>query len=258
MAQVSEERLDAARDYARRRLESEASFSANLYGFYGEAVEKIVAVILKYLITADDLMSGRIPEKARVEINRIIDELCEEIAESVYLLADDGRDDAWFLAFMKMEFETGGTFDDVLVKYGSNFGDQILMACAALMIVGMSSSSWVDFINRNIRDLYNHPFVKAAAKEKVSYFSPRGFGRGVPNNMSVAIENLGKHEIAQAWMLYDHETAVRDGAKGFYVYRGSSYDCPECDSHVGYHRITDMSALPPIHHHCYCYVVYEY
>lgn len=258
MAQVSEERLSAARDYARRRLESEASFSSNLYVFFGDAVEKIVNVILKYLVTADDLMTGRIPENAKVEIGRIIDDLCAEIAESVYLLADDGRDDAWFLAFMKMEFETGGTFDDVLMKYGERFGDQILMACAALMIVGMKSSSWVDFINRNIRDLYNHPFVKAAAKEKVSYFSPNGFGRGVPVNMSVAIENLGKHEIAQAWMLYDHETAVRDGAKGFYVYRGSSYDCPECDSHVGYHKITDMSALPPIHHHCYCFVVYEY
>ena len=212
MAQVSEERLDAARDYARRRLESEASFSANLYVFYGEAVEKIVAVILKYLITAEDLMSGRIPEKARVEINRIIDELCEEIAESVYLLADDGRDDAWFLAFMKMEFETGGTFDDVLMKYGERFGDQVLMACAALMLMGIPSSQWVSSITSNL----------------------------------------------QAWMLYDHETAVRDGAKGFYVYRGSSYDCPECDSHVGYHKITDMSALPPIHHHCYCFVVYEY
>jgi hypothetical protein len=258
MAQVSEERLDAARDYARRRLESEASFSANLYIFYEEAVRKIVEVVKKYLLTADDLMNGRIPEKAKAEINKIIDEMCEEIAESVYLLADDGRDDAWFLAFMKMEFETGGTFDDVLEKYGDRFGDQILMACAALMLMSVPFAQWVVSITSNIRDLFNSPFVKGASREKVSYFSPRGFGQGVPNNMSVAIENLGKHEIAQAWMLYDHETAVRDGAKGFYVYRGSSYDCPECDSHVGYHKVTDMSALPPIHHHCYCFVVYEY
>lgn len=258
MAQVSEERLDAARDYARRRLESEASFSANLYIFYEEAIKKIVEVVKKYLLTADDLMNGHIPEKAKAEINKIIDEMCEEIAESVYLLADDGRDDAWFLAFMKMEFETGGTFDDVLEKYGDRFGDQILMACAALMLMSVPFAQWVVSITTNIRDLFNSPFVRGASREKVSYFSPRGFGQGVPNNMSVAIENLGKHEIAQAWMRYDHETAVRDGAKGFYVYRGSSYDCPECDSHVGYHKITDMSALPPIHHHCYCFVVYEY
>lgn len=258
MAQVSEERLSAARDYARRRLESEASYSANLYVFLGEAVEKIVEVIKKYLITADDLMNGRIPEKAKAEIDRIIEDLCEEIAESVYLLADDGRDDAWFLSFMKTEFETGGTFDDVLVKYGRNFGDQILMACAALMLMGVPSSQWVTSINNNLRDLYNSPFVKGAAREKLSYFTPRGFGRGVPHNMGVAIENLGKHEIAQAWMRYDHETAVRDGAKGFHVFRGSSYDCPECDSHVGYHKITDLGSLPPIHHHCYCFVVYEY
>lgn len=47
------------------------------------------------------------------------------------------------------------------------------------------------------------------------------------------------------------------GAIGYYVFRGSTYDCPACDEQCGWlHPLTDMAV--PVHLHCCCVTVEAY
>lgn len=255
---MDEEMLNQAREYLARRLDSEQSYSTNLYALLAEAVEEICSIVRRYGITETQLMSDTIPDKARREIDNVIAELAAEIADMVFILSQDDRDDnAWFIAFLKREFSDGWNFDDRLRQYTKNFGNQVLMGIAALSILGVAYSEWSKSIAGNIRDIYNSPFVRAVRKQNLSYFSPMKLGRGVPHNMAIGLEFLGKQEIANAWMEYEYEESKKNGAKGYNIYRGSSYPCPECDDNVGWHDISEEFPIP-VHSHCYCFAVYVY
>lgn len=50
---------------------------------------------------------------------------------------------------------------------------------------------------------------------------------------------------------------TNSGAVGYYVFRGSTYDCPACDEQCGWpHPLTDM--VIPVHLHCLCITVPAY
>lgn len=254
---VTDEMRESAKDYLRRRLDNEDSYAENLDTWLREAIEKICAVIVKYALTAEQMMNNQIPEKAQREIDAIIDELSDEIAEAVLLLAKDERDnDDWFVNFLLREFEDGWTFSSRLEQYAKNFGKQVVMGVAALSLLDIASKSWASSIEGNMRAIYDAPFVKAVARERLSYFSPMKLGRGVPHNMSVALEFLGRQSIANAWMQWSYEEAKKSGAEGYFIFRGSSYPCDFCDDECRWHDISEPYPLP-IHPNCYCYVVYD-
>ena len=248
-----------AQDYLTRRIENEVSFGAALETALSFAVERICAVVSKYGISEEQLMNDQIPAKARREIDDIVEDLAADLAEDVLLLAKDTRDDIdWFTAFLKREFEDGWTFDTRLRGYTKSFSSQVLMAIAALQIAGIPSTLWQNLIRSNLKDLYNASFVRYARDRKLSYFSPIGFGRGAPHNMSVALDYLGRQVIANAWMQWDYEDNSERGAVGYYVERGSNYPCVECDGNaMRWHPIGEGLCVPT-HSHCCCVVIYVY
>jgi hypothetical protein len=84
-----------------------------------------------------------------------------------------------------------------------------------------------------------------------------------------AVGSGNSYEVGgSAWMLlnYTSMSAYNDalamkwtngGAIGYYVYRGSTYDCPICDEQCGWlHPLTDMAI--PAHPHCVCITVAAY
>lgn len=256
--EVTNEMKNAAKQYLQRRLENEGSFSSNLVMFLNAAIDEICSIISRYGVTSEQLLSNNIPANVLMEINVIIEELAADIADAVLILSQDERTDGeWFLLFLRKEFNDGWSFEDRLSQYTKNFSDQVLMAIAALSVTGVASSLWANNIKTNIRDIYNAPFVRTAAKNRLSRFAEKGFGRGVPHNMSIALDFLGKQEIANAWMQWEYEEAKSNDAIGFFIFRGSSYPCPECDEHVRYYDINEGFPLP-IHSHCYCFAVYIY
>ena len=84
------------------------------------------------------------------------------------------------------------------------------------------------------------------------------FRKSVPAVGSGNSYQIGK----SAWMLlnvtsmeaYNDALAMKwtnRGAKGYYVYRASNYDCPLCDEQCGFlHPLTEM--VVPVHPHCVC------
>ena len=84
-------------------------------------------------------------------------------------------------------------------------------------------------------------------------------GKGVEISSFGALDTILTTGIADAWMYWGYEDALARGAKGYFVERGSSYPCDECDSHCGvFHYITDEDNRPQFHAHCCCYIVYSY
>ena len=74
-----------------------------------------------------------------------------------------------------------------------------------------------------------------------------------------AIEKIADFAIGDAWMYWGWLDARDKGAKGYFVERGSSYPCDECQSHVGiFYPIEDEENRPQYHRNCCCYVVYSY
>lgn len=256
---VTQEAHDAAREYVRRRFENEVSFSSALDDVLGDGVDRICNIISRYGISGEQLMNGQIPRKAQLEIDGVIRQIAEELADDVLLLSQDERDDRdWFIAFMKREYEDGWHFDERLNLYTKNFGKQVIMAIAALSLLDVSSVSWATSIKGNLRDIYNAGFVKAARPQRLSYFSPIGMGRGVPHSMAVAIDYLCRQEIANAWMEWEYSEVQSRGALGYHVYRGSNYPCVECEHNAArFHPISEGLCVPS-HGHCCCYVVYIY
>lgn len=69
-----------------------------------------------------------------------------------------------------------------------------------------------------------------------------------------ALSLLTSFAITEGWMRWWGLNGIRNDAKGFFSFRGSSYPCSLCDSMIGYHPIADyMGAWHP---HCKCYFVF--
>lgn len=256
----NESEKEQARAYVRRRLENELSMERNLTVYFETAITRICDVLERYNITAQALMTGDIPQAVRTQINEVISWLIADIYEATAILAVDERDDdSLYLAMIAKEYEKGGTFESRLLEYCGNFGAQITMLYAACRLLDMPSSTIPDTAKKSIGDVYNSDVVTAVRHEKLSYFSPMHFGKGVPSDMSKAITGLTRWTIASAWEEYDYEEAKDKGAYGYWVFRGSTYPCPTCDEAAsGYWPIEDTNHHPLLHGNCMCYVVYDF
>jgi len=67
--------------------------------------------------------------------------------------------------------------------------------------------------------------------------------------------DLVVNEVKRGWM--EERGRENSGARYVHVFRGSSYDCPLCDSVVamGWQPV-GTAVIPPLHNHCCCYTVY--
>lgn len=86
------------------------------------------------------------------------------------------------------------------------------------------------------------------------------YGRGIPlSGAEQLLKNIDS-TVALAWGYEDYDFALRNGAIGFYVFRGSSYPCQTCQEQVGVFHPMEESVWshPPFHNNCVCYAVYVY
>ena len=86
------------------------------------------------------------------------------------------------------------------------------------------------------------------------------YGQGIPLSGAEQLLKNIDNTIALAWGYEDYDFALRNGAVGFYVFRGSSYPCQTCQEQVGVFHPMEESVWshPPFHNNCVCYVVYVY
>lgn len=248
------EELEAAKDFLRKRLESEQSMSAD--------VERLLYTYAGYLLSA--LFSDSSDE----DLELLIQDLIEQLLTDCELLAVDEREDKRDAILLYMLGERNGdTLEGRVNKRCHTLFNEVFAVYTAGKLLGWDENSLLSSIKAN----FEHPWqneVLVAVREKINRgeidadiedFEEAHYGKGVEISSLGALQTMLGYAIADAWTWWQYEDSKEKGAKGYFVVRGSSYPCDICQSAAdSFHPIDDTEHIVPLHKNCKCYIVYSY
>ena len=252
------ERIKEAKAFILRRVEAEISAERNIETYMTEAARQIVAISRKYGIPPR-LFRFSANDGLRSEVDKVIRELRDRIIYATETLAvydrEEDRDD--ILGWLNSE-RYGKTFRERLAEYANRYKFELEAAIAAGLFLGKTDKTILAAISSNIGAPYNNPDIRASFGKGLSAtrIVTKGISYGVGHSNAAfnLITTLSRNEIAGVWMWWYGEQAMRNGATGFYSYRGSSYPCALCDDMTGWHPISDYPYR--WHPNCRCYFIF--
>lgn len=248
MIQPTESDIEAAKAYLRERLECERAMGSLLESAMKEAAEKIVEICYAANVNPQTFRYSDLPLRVQWDIDEVIQQLQEAIDDYFVTLAiadhEENRDALIPLLYGENH---GSTFEERLSDYCGKYKNELMLLIGAGLFLGIAKSALVKSIGENLKHPYANQLLADGIGESISY------GRGRTNSMLTAIGDLTRYGIAQGWMKNQYLNNRKDGCIGWWVRRGSSYNCELCDSYVGFH--TDESELPPFHGHCCCMAI---
>ena len=249
----TQQELQEAKAFLRDRLRNEQSMSAD--------VERLLIAYAAYLLSAlfrnasDDELEG------------LVLDLVAQIMADAELLAVDEHDRRNAILLYMLGERNGNTLEGRVSERCHTFFNEVFAVYAAGKLLKLGESSLLSSVKANMK----HPWqneVLVAVREKIERgevtgsiedFEEPHYGRGVEISSMGALQTMTAYAIGDAWMWWGHEDALARGAKGYFVVRGSSYPCAECDSHTGiFYPIDDEDNRPQYHLNCCCIVVYSY
>lgn len=248
----TEEELEEAKAFLRDRLRNEQSMTAD--------VLRLLELYAAYLLTA---LYGHASEN---EIEMLISDLVNQLIADCELLAVDEHDrKADILLYMHGE-RNGDTLEGRVRKRVHTFYNELFAIYTAGMLLHRGYNELLPAIKKYFEKPWDNPIiVEAREMQKRGEIDPDyefdepHFGKGDPIASMTALDRMLRYAVADAWMWWKHESALAEGAKGYFVVRGSSYPCVECDSHTGvFFPISDEENRPQYHLNCCCIVVYSY
>lgn len=248
------EELEAAKDFLRKRLESEQSMSAD--------VERLLYTYAGYLLSA--LFSDSSDE----DLELLIQDLIEQLLADCELLAVDEREDKRDAILLYMLGERNGdTLEGRVNKRCHTLFNEVFAVYTAGKLLGWDENSLLSSVKAN----FEHPWqneVLVAVREKINRgeidadiedFEEAHYGKGVEISSLGALQTMLGYAIADVWTWWQYEDSKEKGAKGYFVVRGSSYPCDICQSAAdSFHPIDDTEHIVPLHKNCKCYIVYSY
>lgn len=250
----TQEELEEAKEYLRQRLDNERSMSKD--------VLRLLELYAGYLLSA--LYANASDE----EIEALIAELIDSLLTDCEVLAVNGRDDASELIPLYMNSERNGdNLEGRVNKRAHTFFKEVFAVYVAGKLIGLNEKSLASSIKANLKHPWDNEVLIAAREmqkrgdipSEYDFETPH-FGKGVEISSYGALDKMLVYAIGDAWMYWQHEDAKAQGAKGYYVLRGSSYPCDICDeaANSGLHPMDDTEHIVPLHMNCVCYIVYTY
>lgn len=258
MAEIeyTEEQIEEAKAYLRDRLRNQRSMSRRL--------EELLVLYAEYILNA---LAGGIGSNVEADVELLVLDLIEQIMSDCVTLAEDEHDrkDLIF-AYINREIADDNLQGRVSSRVRT-LAAEITAVYGAGRLLDYSYQKMLSSIKDNLKDPWHNPIITEAKEkaEKGEITIPEGldldepsYGRGVEISSLGALDKMTTYAIAEGWTYWQHEDSASKGAKGYFVQRGSSYDCPLCDSMCGIFRdISDTEHLPPYHLSCCCFVVYS-
>lgn len=251
MAEWSKAQEEEARQYLLQRLDDEASMKDDVDNLLRHYIPLLVGLLLL--------------GASQQEIDALLDDLVAELIDDCDTLAVDEHEDERDAILLFIHGDMGGkTLDDRVRERVNTLLDEVATVVLIGMLLGHNEKTIVSSLLDNMANPWKNPLI-IAYKEMVARgeIAPnpdidpeeRHYGQGIPISSLTGLTDVTVYGVSAGWCLYDYESH-KDISKGYFVLRGSSYPCPECDSHVGYHDISDVGGLPLYHNHCKCYVVW--
>lgn len=122
---------------------------------------------------------------------------------------------------------------------------------------GWSQADTLAGILSNLDEPQTSPMWRDAIRAKMIDPNEYRFGRGYQRNIPNAMRVLAVYIITKAFMLSEQRMYANRGAAYYIRRRGSNYDCPECDSLVGYPIPIDEPFVM-LHPNCLCIAEYHF
>lgn len=250
--EYTEQEFEEAKAYLLDRLRNERSMAAD--------VERLL------VLNAQELLALLYGEYSDDHIERLLNELIDELMWDVETLAVDEHDRRSDLLLYLHSERDGETLDSRVRERVNTYYNEVYAVWLASKLLGKARSMILPSIKENLADPWNNPILAEAREmqqrgelDKDLPFEEPHFGKGVPISSLTALDRMLRYAVADTWMYWQYEDAMTNGARGYYVVRGSSYPCEECDSHTGiFYPIGDDENRPQYHLNCCCVVIYSY
>ena len=260
---VTQEVIDNARQYVSLREKTADELSSLIEELLKQAAEAITIACYKYDIDPETFtISSTYDEKLFAEISDILDELEDDILDLVleYSLKCTSKEKnrnnilPWLLTLGRDNRNLQQTLENRLWSFSRDVEALIV----AMKLAKRKETEAISRIKSNLHTVYITPEVKAAMKNpnvQATYIRTKGIKKGNQGNSNSEANNLERFGVIttqMAWMRNLRLDYEEEGAEGFYVIRTTNYDCPLCDSHVGFHKLTETEHFPPYHASCLC------
>ena len=275
----TQDEVNNAKRFIRNRERTASTLETIIDNILTQAAGEIAEVCLKYNIPAKDF-SLTVNKQMFTEVSTVMDRIEEEIMSLIQeysLKATNDKDRKKLLAAYIASLGRGNNnLQDTLEGYLYRYLYDLEAIIAAMKLsmennAKLSSAAVVAKIKSSQHSIYATPEVKSAMSAKnlaamqATYIRTRGnhsfdgvplSSVGVSNSNANHVVNMAQKTMAMAWMknlaasFQDNDEVV-----GFWVARGSSYDCKICNSQVGFHKKNDLDGLPLYHSHCCCVAI---
>ena len=265
--------INAAKEYILERSRAEIALASAVDDILKEYAERMIRVCYKYNIDPQNFSFGA-NDSMRQEIYAILDDLLEELLS---LIEEDSvpqnRKNKHYGAIISW-LATLGTHNKDLrwttSYYISRFSKDVEALVAAMKYAGYDVNKAVNRSKSILHTLYTSPEVLAAMKSG-KMFNAEGIISGgtkydpFTHKPSVGLSKYGatnlvtmaRSTLAKAWMESLFLEKEEDGMTGYYVFRGSTYSCPNiCDMQTGWFHPMSSGMVLPMHSNCYCYAVF--
>lgn len=264
--------INSAKHYILQRTQAEIALSDAIDIILEKYIGRITRLCWKYNIFPTDF-SFAANESLRQQVNALLDDLEEEIfsliEDSVVPQKRKNNHYAALIAWLLTLGTHNWNFRRTLQYYIFRFSQDVEASIAAMRFAGVREMIAISNMRSTLHSPYALPQVIAAIKSG-QFFAADMIRSGgtktdpVTHQPTVGLSKVGatnittmaRSTLSKVWMRDLFLTAQEQNKAGYFIFRGSSYECPHiCDPLVGFHSL-DEGMLLPGHSHCRCYAVF--
>lgn len=179
----------------------------------------------------------------------------EERAKTAIKYAEEEEDEEAILLYIKRQIG-----EEDIVKRLDKHCSTLRYFLEGWIAIGMVNKLKEYELTNNILSYIDNPFASPLWQEafNAGYLSTairsRGYsyGKGNQRNVLLALTEIERYAINEAFQYGRLLHYGKTGAIGYIIHRGSSYDCPHCDSNCGFVIPLNDIRLPQ-HNRCCCW-----
>lgn len=252
----TDKEIKAAKDWLLTRLGAERGAVSYLGKILSQCARRIVEISQRYNIPPNKFRFSANP-KLLEEVKAVLKTLRDALFHRTVYTCTFGEEGEERVSEAVNAEEYGKTFRQRIAEYVSRWGYEVEAVIAAARLSGIKDANTiVRSIEEYLERPYDNPLVKEQQGKGDAIRLRRSFHRGAGRAIAAyaALRLLIRATIAQAYM--EEWSARNADAMGFYVQRGSSFPCEDCDAECGYLHPMSDDGIVPVHPNCCCIVIY--
>nr|WP_314662046.1 hypothetical protein [uncultured Prevotella sp.] len=245
--------------FATKRVQAQLNATTHVTDILWKTAENIVKAARKYRPYYQSKTMSNIEkyEKEALRIAAKSEKLIEKYVEAYSVASGKvlGIDAKELVGNYLNKKIFGKTYIERNSSYLEDFADDIISLVRAGLSLRYDEKKLIEAVRRSYKDPYNNSVMTKASREGKYAMTIPHRGQGV---YAASYENIIRNvqnTINLSWGQVELSYGKINNYIGYFVHRGSSYPCDECQSQVGWmHSLKRM--VVPIHANCKCFVTF--